>query len=172
MATALAIRGLQTFGLPEHQERIAKRIGSAREWLLKTPAIDTEDRVFRLLGLKSAGVSAEEIRKACEELAKTQRPDGGWGQTDTMASDAYATGSALVALQLGAGMPTDDPIYRRGMGYLVRNQLADGSWHVRSRSLSLQPYYESGFPHGKDQFISCAATGWATTALALACPTK
>jgi hypothetical protein len=172
MATTLAIRGLQAFGLPEHKERIAKRLESARAWLLKTPAPDTEDRVFRLLGLKAVGATTEEIRKAVLELAQTQRADGGWGQTDTMPSDAYATGSALTALQMGADMPIDDPIYRRGLAYLLHTQLADGSWRVRSRSLSLQPYYESGFPHGKDQFISCAATGWATTALALACPTK
>ena len=31
-------------------------------------------------------------------------------------------------------------------------------------------YFESGFPHGKDQFISIAASSWATTALALSLP--
>ena len=41
------------------------------------------------------------------------------------------------------------------------------SW---SRSKPFQPYFESGFPHGKDQFVSMAASGWATVALALACP--
>jgi hypothetical protein len=29
----------------------------------------------------------------------------------------------------------------------------------------VQPYFESGFPHGRSQFISCAATCWATMAL-------
>jgi hypothetical protein len=41
---------------------------------------------------------------------------------------------------------------------------------VRSRSRPFQVYFESGFPYGKDQFISLAASGWATTALALALP--
>ena len=41
---------------------------------------------------------------------------------------------------------------------------------MKSRSKPFQPYYESGFPHGKDQFISISASGWATAALALACP--
>ena len=58
--------------------------------------------------------------------------------------------------------------YQRGLQYLLKIQLEDGSWHVSSRSKPFQPYYESGFPHGKDQFISCAATGWATWALTLA----
>ena len=63
---------------------------------------------------------------------------------------------------------------RRGQSpaTVARYQRPDGSWHVRSRSKPFQTYFESGFPHGKDQFISMAATGWATTALALACPLK
>src|SRR5262249_13807004 len=44
------------------------------------------------------------------------------------------------------------------------------TWYVRSRSKPFQTYFESGFPHGKDQFISLAASSWATTALALALP--
>jgi hypothetical protein len=45
--------------------------------------------------------------------------------------------------------------------------LADGSWFVESRSLPVQPYFESGFPHDRSQFISCFASSWATMALAL-----
>jgi len=33
--------------------------------------------------------------------------------------------------------------------------------------LPFQPYFESGFPHGDDQWISAAATSWAAMALAL-----
>ena len=32
------------------------------------------------------------------------------------------------------------------------------------------PYFETGFPHGADQVISCMATAWAVTALAEALP--
>ncbi|HET9402192.1 MAG TPA: hypothetical protein VFO34_14705, partial [Candidatus Acidoferrales bacterium] len=46
--------------------------------------------------------------------------------------------------------------------------LADGSWFVRSRAIPLQPYFESGFPHAHDQFVSAAGTNWATRALAMA----
>jgi hypothetical protein len=168
-ATALALRGLRAFGLPEHKERIDRRVAAARGWLVRTPAADTEDRVFRLIGLEAAGAAADDVRRAAAELAAAQRADSGWGQTDGMASDAYATGSALVALRTAGGVPADDPVYRRGVAYLLRTQLADGSWHVRSRAVPFQPYYESGFPHGRDQFISCAATGWAAAALAMAC---
>jgi hypothetical protein len=120
--------------------------------------------------LQRVGSGAREVRAAARELVEAQRPDGGWAQRDTMRSDAYATGTALVALHQAAGLATGDPVYRRGLKYLLAAQLGDGTWHVRSRSKPFQTYFESGFPHGKDQFISLAASGWATTALALALP--
>lgn len=82
-----------------------------------------------------------------------------------MASDAYATGQALVALREAGTMAVTDPAYRRGVEYLLSTQLEDGSWYVRSRAIPFQPYFESGFPHGLDQWISAAATNWATRAL-------
>jgi hypothetical protein len=51
---------------------------------------------------------------------------------------------------------------------LLKTQRPDGTWHVVTRSRPIQKYVETGFPHGKDQFISSAATGWAATALGLA----
>ena len=69
-----------------------------------------------------------------------------------------------------AGMPASDPIYQKGIDYLLRTQAADGTWHVKSRSIWLQPYFESGFPYGQDQFISTAGTAWAAMALAAAAP--
>jgi N-acyl-D-amino-acid deacylase len=86
-----------------------------------------------------------------------------------MASDAYATGKALVALE-AAGVPADGPAFQRGIRFLLDTQHDDGSWYVRSRALAFQPYFDNGFPHEYDQWISSAATGWATTALTLAAP--
>ena len=37
----------------------------------------------------------------------------------------------------------------------------------KTRALPLQPYFESGFPYGHDQWISAAGTSWASMALAL-----
>lgn len=34
-----------------------------------------------------------------------------------------------------------------------------------SRAFGFQPYFETGFPHRVDQFISASATGWAILAL-------
>lgn len=166
----VALRGLKTFGTPEQRERIDRRFEQVREWLRKTPAQDTEDRVSRLRALQVAGASQEEIRRAAHDLLQTQRADGGWAQLAEMESDAYATGSVLVALHQAGGLSPAEPAYRKGVRYLISTQLDDGSWHVKTRSNPIQTYYESGYPHGPDQFISIAAAGWSTTALAFALP--
>jgi hypothetical protein len=170
--TYMALYGLAAYGTPEQAERIAARREQARAWLEKTPAQDNEDRVFRLLGLEAAGAPQAAIDAAAKELIARQRDDGGWAQLDSgepetaLQSDAYATGTALVALFEAGGMAASDPVYRRGVAYLLKTQLEDGSWHVVSRSKPFQPYFETGFPHGRDQFISSAASGWAMWALA------
>jgi hypothetical protein len=168
--TYFAIRALQTFGTREQRDRIDERLCTICDWLTMTPAQDTEDHVFRLAAWKRLG-AAGEVRVAAQELIRTQHADGGWGQGDGMAPDAYATGTALVMLHQAADLAVTHSVYQRGVQYLLRTQADDGSWHVQSRSKPFQTYFESGFPHGKDQFISLAASSWATTALALALPT-
>src|SRR5438045_6993557 len=116
--------------------------------MAKTPAKDNEDRVFRLLGLKVAEAPEIEIGAATKELLSKQRDDGGWAQLDSgeperaTVSDAYAAGSALVALHEAGGLPISDAAYKRGLQYLLTTQLDDGSWHIVSRSKPFQPYSE------------------------------
>lgn len=169
-ATFLAVRALKAYGTPAQAERVAARVKKAREWLEQASARDTEDRVFRLWALTEAGGAEETTRSAAKELLAVQREDGGWAQTDDLKSDAYATGSALVALHETGHLGPGDAAYQKGVRFLLGAQLEDGSWQVVSRSKPFQPYFESGFPHGKDQFISAAATAWATAALALSTP--
>jgi len=166
----VALRGLRTFGTPEQRGRTDRRTEQVLAWLVKTPAEDHEDRVFRLRALHAAGAPEAEIRGAAKTLLGSQRADGGWAQLDDMASDAYATATALVALHQAGGLATTDAAYRKGLRLLLTTQLDDGSWHVKTRSNPVQTYFESGYPHAADQFISIAAAGWATTALALALP--
>jgi len=105
------------------------------------------------------------IRSGSRREREPQDADGGWAQKRGMKPDAYATGSVLVALHEAGGLSCQHSAWLRGLGYLLRTQEPDGSWHVVSRAKPLQEYFESGFPHGKDQFISAFATGWATEAL-------
>jgi len=102
-----------------------------------------------------------------EQLVSKQRSGGGWGQTDNLPADAYATGEALWALH-ESGIAPGDPVYGRGVEFLLRTQQEDGTWHVVTRALALQPYFQSGFPYGHDQWISQAGTAMATIALTFA----
>jgi hypothetical protein len=144
-ATALALRGLPTIGTPagdnstqgdarkeptDQSDRSAttNSRGRALCWLKQTNPRETEDRLFRLWGLRLAGASSRDIAAAASELFSTQRSDGGWSQLDPVpatrprnetglstlkhacASDACGTGSALVALHLAAGVATDGAV--------------------------------------------------------------
>jgi hypothetical protein len=166
--TALSIRALQVFAPPSGRADADRAVRRAAAWLRSAQPAVTEDRVFQLLGLGWTAASKTVIQKAARALRAEQRADGGWAQLSSLASDAYATGQALVALEQSGALEPTDPAYKRGVQFLLNTQLEDGSWYVRSRSIAIQPYFESGFPHGRDQFISVAATNWATMALALA----
>jgi hypothetical protein len=163
--TALVLRSLQAYAPAPLKKEYARAIERGSSWLAQAQAKSNEDHVYMVLGLTWTGASRAAIRKAANALIAQQRTDGGWSQVASLSSDAYATGQALTALaQSGALKPTD-PIYERGVRFLLDTQLDDGSWYVHSRVIPIQPYFDSEFPHGKDQFISAAATNWATMAL-------
>lgn len=166
-ATFFALEGIHAYHTVPQRAACEARTASARQWLEKTPPQTTEDRVFRLWALHAA---QSDTHAAAQDLLHTQREDGGWSQLENMTSDAYATGTALVALHRIGSVTANDPAYQRGLRWLLQNQLPDGSWHVVSRAKPFQKYFESGYPHGKDQFISITAACWSTTALLLALP--
>ncbi len=168
--TAASLRALQVYAPRARRSEYETAIERGKEWLKQAQAATTEDRAFQLLGLRWAGEDQEILRRraASDPLLTEQRADGGWGELPSLASDAYATGQALVALKEAGALAATDPAYRRGVEFLLSTQLEDGSWYVRSRSIPFQPYFESGFPHGPDQWISAAATNWAAMALVAA----
>jgi ankyrin repeat protein len=164
--TATVMRSLQVYAPKPQRELYERSIQRAAEWLATSEPKTTEDRTFQLLGLAWGGGNKEVIRKRANELLAAQQADGGWAQISSLSSDAYATGQALVSLKQAGVLSVGDAAYKRGVEYLMKTQLQDGSWYVRSRTLPFQPYFESDFPHGTDQFISASATNWATMALA------
>jgi hypothetical protein len=167
ITTAMAIYTIRTYGPEAEKADTAAVLGRAAAWLRQSRPGTTQERAFHLLGLHWAGGGAASVEKAARALASMQRPDGGWSQLEGMGSDAYATGEALYALAMAGGMPVKDAAYQRGVKYLLRTQAADGSWHVKTRSLWIQPYFESGYPYAHDQWISAAGTSWASMALSL-----
>ena len=166
-ASAVSIRGIVLYAPPDRRAQYAPTIDRAVAWLTTSDAVTTEDRVFRLFGLVWGSARRGIVQAARADLVKMQRADGGWGQLASLPSDAYATGEALVALR-EAGLDTSDPVYQRGVRYLLSTQVEDGSWYVRKRTHATQAFFDSGFPHGTDQYISAAATNWAAMALAFA----
>ncbi len=169
-STALSLHALQRRSeLPA--PIMAACVRKAQDWLAKQSAHETDERTMRLLGLYWSGATSDLLTSAAAELLADQRDDGGWAQTAELISDAFATGEALYALVESRQLALTDSAFLAGVDYLLRTQLADGSWHVKSRSKPFQTYFESDFPHGTDQFISIAATCWATLALLQALPT-
>jgi hypothetical protein len=163
--TAATIRSLLAFAPKSQETEYRKSVERAVRWLETAAPASTEDYTFQILGLIWGSGSRETVRKGGSQLLALQRSDGGWGQITRLASDAYATGQALVALRQSGTLAPGDAAYQRGVRFLLNSQMEDGSWLVRTRSPSFQPYFESGFPHGYDQFISAAASNWAVMAL-------
>jgi ankyrin repeat protein len=164
---ALAVYALKTYGPRAEQVDTDRALARAAAWLEAARPATTQDQAFHLMGLAWSNVKPVSIAAARKALVATQRPDGGWSQLPTMGSDSYATGEALYALNAAGRVSATDPVYAKGVKYLLKTQAADGSWHVKSRSIWVQPYFESGFPYGHDQWISAAGTSWATMALSL-----
>ena len=170
--TAMAIRALKTYGTPGRAAEMKERIERGKQWLLRTTPITTEDFVMRLAGVAAAGAPISDLRKLAEPILSRQRPDGGFAQRDTLPSDAYATGMTLWTVASAGVVQPNSDVYRKGIKFLLATQNPDGSWHVSSRATKFQIYFESGFPHGHDQWISTMATGWAASALSLAIDSK
>jgi hypothetical protein len=164
-ASYVALRALSYYGNQEHSQGIEIRRDVAAKWILETEPLNTEDRVFQLLSLPYIEAGNDVVQKSVDGLLSRQREDGGWSQTDEMSSDAYATATVVTALQQAGGLAADHSAIVSGCHYLIQSQLPDGTWHVVTHAKPIQVYYESGFPHGKDQFISITATSWATLAL-------
>jgi ankyrin repeat protein len=169
-ATATAIRAIRLYMPGERSTERDAAIQRAREWLAATPAESIEDASFQLMGLVWAGAEASspEIIQFSKELFAMQRPDGGWGQLSGYESDAYSTGEAVFALR-EAGVPVTNAAWQKGIRFLRSSQARDGTWHVRTRMLSpaqvSPPYFSTGFPYGKDEFLSYAGSCWAVMAL-------
>jgi hypothetical protein len=166
--SALAIYSLKTFAPAAGRAETQVALARAAAWLNQTRPSTTQERAFQLMGLVWANAAPVNIERAVAALSATQRADGGWSQLSGMGSDPYATGEALYALNVSGKMPASDVVYQKGIDYLLRTQAVDGSWHVRTRSIWTQPYFDSGFPYGQEQFISAAGTGWASLALSAA----
>lgn len=163
VTAAYGVWVLQNYAPEQKREELRVNVARAAEWLANAQPTDSQEKVFRLLGLHWAEAPEKQVKAAQKELEEAQLDDGGWAQLPTLSSDAYVSGQAVYAL--AETDARDSAAYAKGFDYLLSTQQEDGSWYVKARSFPIQPYFDSGFPHDHDQWISCAATSWATMAL-------
>ena len=152
---------------PDAPESRRAALARAITWLdaAKPPDLHQE-KVLRLLLAIRSGKPRDTMRPAIDELLTLQRADGGWSQTvPELKSDAFATGQTLYVLSL-AGYTADRAEIKRGIDFLVATQAPDGSWPMISRSTP------DGSPGSAKLLtpITCAASSWATLALARLAP--
>jgi hypothetical protein len=171
---AVALSGRTAAQSPEPRD--SKRIDFARD-VSHRPPIESSDIGATALSLRSLQAYAPAPLKAGYASA-VQRGAAWLSQAQSKSNQdyvyrvlglAWASASRSVVRSAVTALITAvkpiDPAYQRGVRFLLDTQLEDGSWYVRSRAIPIQPYLDSEFPHSKDQFISAAATNWATMAL-------
>src|SRR5262249_3479136 len=142
------------YAVPGRKAEFAKQIERARRWLWTAQPQNNEGRVYQILGLAWAGEPARKLQPMAQALLAEQRGDGGWAQLPGLQSDAYATGQAIYALRVGADLTPPHLAIDRAQRFLLKTQLEDGTWYVHRRTFPFQPTMNSGFPHGRDSWIS------------------
>jgi hypothetical protein len=170
--TAVALRSIKLYPIPGRRDEFKERVERAKRWLLSAKAFSAEERSMQLNALADAGASRSERAPFVTALKAAQNQDGSWSQLPGIRPDAYATGEALYALYVSGSVPATDPVYQKGVQWLLRNQLADGSWFAPTRAVPVQPHTFESFPNGWHQFVSDAASCWATMALLFTLPDR
>jgi len=90
--------------------------------------------------------SHQAMMKAVDFLVEHQNADGGWGETIRSDSDIRCAGvgestplqtAYTLSALLGCGYPTDDPVIRDGIEYLLRTMTPDGQWADNQATFTL-----------------------------------
>jgi hypothetical protein len=149
LATYMARRTLEI----ADARRFTESIGRANQWLNSTPPHNILDRAAILLALPDSAP------KHLDALLAAQTSDGGWGPQPHAPAEAFDTAVALLALHGLRGAPNASVSIDRGRAFLVKYQLADGSWPETTRPAGFTSYAER---------ISTAA--WAAYALLITDP--
>ena len=149
LATAMARRLLARSMHPDARQA-ARR---ADAWLRSTdlPNVLTASSVLLGLGAGPDAPAARQRGRTLALLKEGQSPDGGWGPYVTSPPEVFDTALAVLALAEARELP--DAV-RRGRGYLLAQQQADGSWMETTR------------PPGGDSYAQrVSTTAWALQAL-------
>ena len=162
LATWAALRVLTHAGAPE----LAAVIARADTWVrgVQTQTVIDSAAVVLALGVADDAAAVAQRQRCLELIIEGHAPSGGWGAYLTSAVEPFDTALVLLALQPLIDRPdlvalTLDAVtlkeaVDRGRGFLLGEQLGDGSWVETTRPPGQQSYA---------QYIS--TTGWATLAL-------
>ena len=141
LATVLGRRILDEAGLREAVER-------ADGWLASRKPVTVLEAGALLL---APGTS----RETCLRLLRQgQSSEGGWGPYVASPPEVFDTAVALLGLARVRDQAAVDEMIRRGRGFLVALQQADGGWPETTRPSGAESYAQR-----------ISTTGWATLAL-------
>jgi hypothetical protein len=132
LATYMARRTLEI----ADARRFAQPIGRANQWLNSTQPQNVLDRAAILLALPDSAP------KHLDALLAAQTSDGGWGPQPHAPAEPFDTAVALLALHGLRGAPNAAAAIERGRAFLVKFQLADGSWPETTRPAGFTSYAE------------------------------
>jgi len=170
--TAVVLRAIKLYPIPGRRQEFQDRVARARRWLLSAKASSQEERSMQLnatsrcwrqfFGTCAFHKGVESRSEPRWKLERTSRYPG-W--------KLMLQAKVFMPYMYTERVPTTDAVYKLGVQWLLRNQLADGSGFMPTRAVPVQPHtFESGFPHGWHQFASAGASSWATMALLFALP--
>lgn len=134
---------------------------NAVRWLTeKKTDNDPQSIALRLVLWKRLGRPADECETLAGHIIRRQNDDGGWSQSNELASDAWACGQAIYALA-HVDSDTSRSAISRGQEFLVKAQRTDGSWEMTSR-----PTMPGGEGSTNLVPITGAGSAWAVLGLA------
>jgi squalene-hopene/tetraprenyl-beta-curcumene cyclase len=154
--TGRILEMLATYGYDKNHKAVKKAIDFIRKeqesdgaWFGRWGVNYIYGTMLVLRGLEAVGVDHHEpyVQQAAEWLRMVQNPDGGWGESCESYDDANKKGigestasqTAWAVLGLMAANDMRSDSVARGIAYLLRTQLKDGSWD--------EPHYTgTGFP--------------------------
>jgi hypothetical protein len=130
-SAVMSMNGARPYATPAEIASYDAAIARASSWVQGLAPTTTQDKLFAMMTYLGAGLTAADIPVQIlqDDIINDILPDGGWAERPGLGSNAYATGQALNAL-LDSGLPVDHPEVCSGIGWLVQNQNADGSWSM------------------------------------------
>lgn len=126
----------------------------ALAWLAKSKPDDSNQSLaLRVLVAQRFG-NPDDVHALTRQLVDQQNADGGWSQVKDRSSDAMATGQSLYVLALAGAASEHKAAVGHAQAFLIKTQLADGSWWILSREKGRKSVASSHY-----------GSGWATLGL-------